>query len=72
LPTPPRSFVAVADVEIGKRLGRAGGRQCGTVGVENDTAQFAANSIRRSPDVMGRERHPQTGQLMAAVPTVRV
>ena len=34
------------------------------VGVDNDTAQFAVNSIRRWLDVMGRERYPEINQLM--------
>jgi len=29
-----------------------------SVGIDNDTAQFAVNSIRRWLDVMGRERYP--------------
>ena len=35
-----------------------------SVGVDNDTAQFAVNSIRRWLDVMGRERYPGMNQLM--------
>lgn len=37
---------------------------CVSVGIDNDTAQFAVNSIRRWLDVMGRERYPETTQLM--------
>jgi hypothetical protein len=35
-----------------------------SVGIDNDTAQFAVNSIRRWLDVMGRERYPEADQLM--------
>ena len=37
---------------------------CVSVGISNDTAQFAVNSIRRWLDVMGRERYPDMNQLM--------
>ncbi len=37
---------------------------CVSVGISNDTAQFAVNSIRRWLDVMGRERYPAMSQLM--------
>jgi len=37
---------------------------CVSVGIDNDTAQFAVNSIRRWRDVMGRERYPEMNQLM--------
>jgi hypothetical protein len=37
---------------------------CVSVGISNDTAQFAVNSIRRWLDMMGRERHPDMNQLM--------
>jgi hypothetical protein len=37
---------------------------CVSAGVDNDTAQFAVNSIRRWRDVMGRERYPEMNQLM--------
>ena len=37
---------------------------CVSVGIDNDTAQFAVNSIRRWLDVMGRERYPDMNQLM--------
>jgi Rhodopirellula transposase DDE domain len=35
-----------------------------SVGVDNDTAQFAVNSIRCWLDVMGRDRYPGMSQLM--------
>lgn len=35
-----------------------------SVGIDNDTAQFSVNSIRRWLDVMGRERYPDMNQLM--------
>ncbi len=37
---------------------------CVSVGIDNDTAQFSVNSIRRWLDVMGRERYPNTNRLM--------
>lgn len=37
---------------------------CVSVGVDNDTAQFSVNSIRRWLDVMGRERYPDAAHLM--------
>jgi hypothetical protein len=37
---------------------------CVSVGIDNDTAQFSVNSIRRWLDVMGRERYPAMSQLM--------
>jgi hypothetical protein len=37
---------------------------CVSLGISNDTAQFAVNSIRRWLDVMGRERYPDMNQLM--------
>ena len=37
---------------------------CVSVGIDNDTAQFSVNSIRRWLDVMGRERYPDMNQLM--------
>lgn len=37
---------------------------CVSVGVDNDTAQFSVNSIRRWLDVMGRARYPQSDRLM--------
>ena len=35
-----------------------------SVGIDNDTAQFSVNSIRRWLDVMGRERYPAAERLM--------
>jgi len=35
-----------------------------SVGIDNDTAQFSVNSIRRYLEVMGRERYPGTDQMM--------
>ena len=37
---------------------------CVSVGVDNDTAQFSVNSIRRWLDLMGRARYPEMDQLM--------
>ena len=37
---------------------------CVSVGIDNDTAQFSVNSIRRWLDIMGRERYPAMNQLM--------
>jgi hypothetical protein len=37
---------------------------CVSLGISNDTAQFAVNSIRRWLDLMGRERYPGMNQLM--------
>ena len=37
---------------------------CVNLGVSNDTAQFAVNSIRCWLDVMGRERYPDMNKLM--------
>ena len=37
---------------------------CVSLGVSNDTAQFAVNSIRRWLDLMGRERYPGMKQMM--------
>jgi hypothetical protein len=33
---------------------------CVSVGIDNDTAQFSVNSIRRWLDLMGRESYPNT------------
>ncbi len=35
-----------------------------SVGIDNDTAQFSVNSIRRWLDVMGRERYPTADRLL--------
>ena len=37
---------------------------CVSVGIDNDTAQFAVNSIRRWYYMMGRERYPGMNRLM--------
>ena len=37
---------------------------CVSVGIDNDTAQFSVNSIRRWLELMGRERYPDMKQLM--------
>jgi hypothetical protein len=37
---------------------------CVSVGIDNDTAQFSVNSIRRWLDMMGRERYPDADHLM--------
>ena len=37
---------------------------CVSVGIDNDTAQFSVNSIRRWLDLMGRERYPDTDKVM--------
>jgi Rhodopirellula transposase DDE domain len=37
---------------------------CVSVGIDNDTAQFSVNSIRRWLAVMGRERYPNMHRLM--------
>jgi len=37
---------------------------CVSVGIDNDTASFAVNSIRRWLDVTGRERYPAANRLM--------
>jgi hypothetical protein len=42
----------------------AANNACVNLGISNDTAQFAVNSIRRWLDAMGRERYPDINQLM--------
>lgn len=37
---------------------------CVSVGIDNDTAQFSVNSIRRWLEVLGRARYPEMSQLM--------
>jgi hypothetical protein len=37
---------------------------CVSVGIDNDTAQFSVNSIRRWLSLMGREKYPNTDQIM--------
>ena len=39
---------------------------CVSVGIDNDTAQFSVNSIRRWLELMGRERYPEMDQLTIA------
>jgi hypothetical protein len=57
------------DAELGKVVPYgvydiAANAGCVSVGIDNDTAQFAVNSIRRWLDVMGRERYPNAERLM--------
>jgi hypothetical protein len=57
------------DKELGKAVPYgvydiAANTGCVSVGIDNDTAQFAVNSIRRWLNVMGRERYPDMNQLM--------
>ena len=57
------------DPELGKAIPYgvydiAANAGCVSVGIDNDTAQFSVNSIRRWYDVMGRERYPDTDKLM--------
>jgi hypothetical protein len=42
----------------------AADKGCVSVGIDNDTAQFCVNSIRRWLDLMGRARYPKMTQLM--------
>jgi hypothetical protein len=35
-----------------------------SVGIDNDTAQFSVNSVRRWRDVMGCQQYPGMNQLM--------
>jgi hypothetical protein len=56
------------DAELGKVVPYgvydiAANAGCVSVGIDNDTAQFSVNSIRRWLDVMGRERYPNAGRL---------
>jgi hypothetical protein len=51
------------DEERGKAI-PYGVYDIGAVGVDHDTATFAANAIRRWLDLMGRERYPAAHQLM--------
>jgi hypothetical protein len=58
-----------ADDELGKVVPYgvydiAANAGCVSVGIDNDTAQFSVNSIRRWLDVMGRERYPDADHLM--------
>ena len=57
------------DTELGKVVPYgvydiAANAGCVSVGIDNDTAQFSVNSIRRWLDVMGRERYPNAVRLM--------
>src|SRR5271169_1167953 len=56
------------DAELGKVVPYgvydiAANAGCVSVGIDNDTAQFAVNSIRRWLDVMGREQYPDADRL---------
>ena len=56
------------DKELGKAIPYgvydiAANAGCVSVGVDNDTAQFSVNSIRRWLELMGRERYPDMTQL---------
>jgi hypothetical protein len=57
------------DAELGKVVPYgvydvAANAGCVSVGIDNDTAQFSVNSIRRWLDVMGREQYPDAVRLM--------
>ena len=57
-----------ADEELGKAIPYgvydiAANDACVSVGIDNDTAQFAVNAIRRWLAVMGRERYPNIQRL---------
>jgi hypothetical protein len=57
------------DKELGKAIPYgvydiAANAGCVSVGIDNDTAQFAVNSIRRWLELMGRERYPGMKTLM--------
>jgi len=57
-----------ADEELGKAIPYgvydiAANDACVSVGIDNDTAQFAVNAIRRWLAVMGRERYPDIQRL---------
>jgi hypothetical protein len=58
-----------ADKELGKAIPYgvydiAANTGCVSVGIDNDTAQFSVNSIRRWLELMGRERYPGMNKLM--------
>jgi hypothetical protein len=58
-----------ADKELGRAVpygvyNIAANAGCVSVGIDNDTAQFAVNSIRRWLELMGRERYPGMNKLM--------
>jgi hypothetical protein len=57
------------DKELGKAIPYgvydiAANAGCVSVGIDNDTAQFSVNSIRRWLELMGRERYPDMKRLM--------
>jgi DNA-binding phage protein len=57
------------DKELGKAIPYgvydiAANAGCVSVGIDNDTAQFAVNSIRRWLELMGRKRYPDMKKLM--------
>lgn len=57
------------DAELGKVVPYgvydiAANAGCVSVGIDNDTAQFSVNSIRRWLDLMGRDRYPNSDQIM--------
>jgi hypothetical protein len=57
------------DKELGKAIPHgvydiAANAGCVSVGIDNDTAQFSVNSIRRWLDLMGHARYPDMNQLM--------
>jgi hypothetical protein len=57
------------DKELGKAIPYgvydiAANAGCVSVGIDNDTAQFSVNSIRRWLELMGRERYPDMTELM--------
>ena len=61
-----RDFI---DKELGKAIPYgvydiAANAGCVSVGIDNDTAQFSVNSIRRWLNLMGRERYPNMKQQM--------
>jgi hypothetical protein len=58
-----------ADKELGKAIPYgvydiAANAGCVSVGIDNDTAQFSVNSIRRWLELMGLERYPGMNKLM--------
>ena len=58
-----------ADKELGKAIPYgvydiAANAGCVSVGIDNDTAQFSVNSIRRWLELMGRQRYPGMNKLM--------
>ena len=67
---PSRSrSINFVDAELGKVVPYgvydiAANAGCVSVGIDDDTAQFSVNSIRRWLHLMGRERYPDTDKLM--------